>query len=314
MTPCPAVPSDPTCSNRGVCVAPDTCACDEGWTGVADLTLGSPSCSVNIVTVQVLWALEAAATLGFQLPVAASSAWIRWSARRSDVKVHALAALNGALLGVSGALRAARPLETVGNDAVVTAVYFCAWTTACLWGQLTFPRFLDLNLRLLGISRTLKREIRLFKLFFPVIIFMVWASSPLLFAIMLGVSDATARYWLTTAFWVGNGIACFVLFVYIARLALDPLMREIQHSASPTVVSAPDVTVASVASSSAAHAVNDSPATGAGLQSTLRKARALRFVLVTQGVSLLVAGFVFGFVPVLNRAAAPYHQPLIMMT
>jgi hypothetical protein len=301
MSLCPSLPTSPSCSDRGTCIALDTCDCgtDSGWIGENDMTDGSPSCSVYAPAIQGLYAVEAIATLGTQFPIAFLALLQKRRRNRSLYfqAPHFFAAINGITLGIGGILRAVRPRAVIGTDVAVTIFWSLSWTLAIVYGYFFTSVFLGMSQKLMSHTPQLRRKIDQFQVAYPYALGLIFLTAPLLFLIMLGFhDDKVAFLQLSQAYWLGSGFSVFFFFQTVVVLAFNPIVREIGSVIKHT------------------SDVGGSKTSTSELAKTLRKVSFLRVAFSAQGTVVLLVGALFAFVPLLQRAGGSYYQPMIMMS
>jgi len=304
---CPPVVSDPTCSGRGTCVGPNSCACDDPWTGAADFAYGQPSCGVLLPLVIGLWAIALfLAVVG--LPVVWWGLFVKMHYYRRvvhDNRFHSyifrMRFFNNLFNISTSALRVARPYDTIGNDIPVTiscalASAFCAFSMF-----LGLLMFLNINFALSISNSQLRFRLDLFRrkglalLIGLIVLFS--AGMPLA---MLFINNYETRYNFVSAQIVLYCAANAVLTVAIVGLVHQVFISNLKFAIE-----------ASTSMNARVPSSNARPTST--LHNVLSKITAARQKAVNQVALLVVCGALFGFLPVLNRAGPTYLNPLLFM-
>jgi len=285
MMSCPAVPSDPSCSGRGVCVGPNTCDCgalSPGWTGVGDMVFGSPSCSVFVPAVQALWAM----TLCVALVLLPLPTWCfyrrlkfrkQWLDVTSDLYFHGLRSGQLMCTAAMSLLRATRPMDSIGNDIAVTVLFVLNHFALILTTRLGIIKVLRVTAAIVADS-SLKPRISnfLFVLNFLIIPYILTQAIPLT---MLSLADYAAHYWLTTAFYLSLAMSILAIALPSISIAITPTIHSLRVS-------------------------------NLALQHIAAKFEAFSSRSKGTIATQLILGCLIGFVPVLNRAGPSYFIPI----
>jgi hypothetical protein len=84
---CPVFPPETSsCSdNRGTCIAPNICACPDGWTGYGDFVDGTQSCDINVNAIIAIWSI---ASIGLFLECIGGLYLIKIAVHRVQQKIQ----------------------------------------------------------------------------------------------------------------------------------------------------------------------------------------------------------------------------------
>jgi hypothetical protein len=208
--------------------------CADGFTGFGDFVLGSPSCTINIMAVQGMWAMVAISHVATLLVAVVYTTRIYKRANRQRKLGAACAISSSASFITLGCWRAADPLGTpIGTHAGAT-ILFCLGAS-CFWmySVLFTKTMLEISLKQARMNDTesnqrITRVIDFLRgkgllVLAGLLVLVCWFP-----IFMLATTSAWTMYGLGVVHYMGLVIACLVLGVYVTPTTISPIVRDMQ--------------------------------------------------------------------------------------